>query len=84
MTRTGLVGLFLLPLAFAALPLAAMAVSASNDSPADPPRLELILPDTNEASDLGMETLGFDTAEHLATDCSDGLDLAAPTESQIS
>ncbi len=70
MTRTGLVGLFLLPLAFAALPLAAMAVSATNDAGAETPRIELALPDEAGASGVEVTTLGFTADDHLASDCS--------------
>ena len=80
MTRTGLIGLFLLPLAFAALPLAAMAVSASNDSPANTPRIEIVASDEPAAAPE-VEKLGFNTSEYLAADCSGAtFDLSALTE----
>jgi hypothetical protein len=71
MTRRRLVALFLLPLAFAALPLAAMAVGAvSGDSTTDSARLELIVPNERTNQDVGMAPLGFTADDHLAADCS--------------
>ena len=70
MTRRGLVGLFLLPLAFAALPLAAMAVSAANGPGAEPALIELPAP--VQSTPLEAENLGFAVDDHSGLECSFG------------
>lgn len=68
MTRRGLLGLFLLPLAFAALPLAAMAFSASADAGAEPTLIELPAP--VQSAPLEAENLGFAVDSHSGIECS--------------
>lgn len=76
MTRRGLVGLFLLPLAFAALPLAAMALSAAADSGSEPALIEI--PVHDQGAPVDTETLGFAVDDHFGVECGFGtIELAA-------
>ena len=70
MNKAGLFGFLLLPLAFAALPLLAIVVSANAGSSPVGPRVEVVSPDT-PATDSGFDvtTLGFSEDDHLASDC---------------
>ena len=72
MTPARLIGLFLLPLAFAALPLAAMAVSATNDGGAEAPRIELAVPDQPADAGIEVDTLGFNAGH--SSECGGGLE----------
>jgi hypothetical protein len=72
MTRRGLVGLFLLPLAFAAMPLAAMAFSAAADSGPEIARIELAPPELPVSAPVDAETLGFSIGDHFGIECGFG------------